>query len=193
MSNRLREFQELSQNISTKAGPSTSSTAKKQQHIDALRRLRKRRLACAEVASQHNKNESSSSSSAATLDINDPDIDVWTLEATRIATSIASLGLFLSSIRKAYLDLSSATGSSSSWGGKGKGRGDKSRGELDLSKGILEAWKDVKWLSDRERDEVDWQAKTTLKRCMGRIKQLEQAEASELHILSFLDMSTIHS
>jgi syntaxin 18 len=147
----------------------------KQEHVDALRRRKKRRLARAQALQQQ------LDSSTPAVDVNDPDIDVWTLEATRIAASIASLGLFLSSIRRAYLDLSSSGASSSNAGHayKGKGASDKSRGDLDLSKGVLEAWKDVKWLNDRERDEVDWQAKSTLKKCMNRVRQLEQAENSE--------------
>lgn len=177
MTSRLREFQEVSQASTSKASSSASFSVEKQERVDALRRRRKRRLARAQALQQQ---QDSSSSTSSSIDVNDPDIDVWTLEATRIAGAVASLGLFLSSIRRAYLDLSSASSSSSASGGshayKGKGT---SRGDLDLSKGILEAWKDVKWLSDRERDEVDWQAKTTLKRCMSRIRQLEQAEKSE--------------
>ncbi|KAK9899938.1 hypothetical protein P389DRAFT_5787 [Cystobasidium minutum MCA 4210] len=193
MTSRLREFQEVSQASTSKASSSASFSVEKQERVDALRRRRKRRLARAQALQQQ---QDSSSSTSSSIDVNDPDIDVWTLEATRIAGAVASLGLFLSSIRRAYLDLSSASSSSSASGGshayKGKGT---SRGDLDLSKGILEAWKDVKWLSDRERDEVDWQAKTTLKRCMSRIRQLEQAEknrhAKASHALSTLSANNI--
>lgn len=172
MTSRLREFQEVSHASTSKASP---ASVEKQEHVDALRRRRKRRRARAQALQQHQDSTSS-------IDVNDPDLDVWTLEATRIASAVASLGLFLTSIRRAYLDLSSASSSSGGSNAyKGKGTGNKSRGDLDLSKGVLEAWKDVKWLSDRERDEVDWQAKTTLKRCMNRVRQLEQAENSKCY------------
>lgn len=171
MSSRLREFREVSQaSTSRNAGASVE----KQEHVDALRRRKKRRLARALALQQQ------PDSSTSAIDVNDPDIDVWTLEATRIAGTVASLGVFLSSIRRAYLDLSSSASSSGgSHAYKGKGASDKNRGNLDLSKGAFEAWKDVKWLNGRERDEVDWQAKTTLKKCMSRVRQLEQAESSE--------------
>lgn len=166
MASRLREIQEVSQASTSRAG--SISQEQRQEHVDALRRRRKRRLARAQ-AQRHD-------SSTSIVDVNDPDIDLWTLEATQIAGAVASLGVFLSSIRRAYLDLtSSSSGGGTSQAYKGK---DKNRGKLDLSKGAFEAWKDVKWLNDRERDEVDWQAKTTLKKCMARIRQLEQAENS---------------
>jgi syntaxin 18 len=181
MTSRLREFQEASTSAAPSSQIGSRGTAQKQEQADALRRKRKRRLARAQALQQQ------PGSYTPLVDANDPDIDAWTLEATRIASIIASLGIFLSSIRRAYLDLSSSASTS---GGnhayKGKGAGDKNRGNPDLSKGAFEAWKDLKWLNDKERDEVDWQAKTTLKKCMNRVRQLEQAEKSERSCSKYL-------
>ena len=154
-----------------------------QTRADALRRHRKRKQWNRVVAASSSASTSNASTPA--IDLSDPDLDVWTLEASQIIASLRSLALFLNSIRRAYLDLSSSSSSSSSHKGKGRATngsfsdgGSRSREELDLSKGLLEAWKDVKWLNDRERDEVDWQAKTVLKRCIERVRELEQAEKS---------------
>jgi syntaxin 18 len=153
MPNRSLEFAEAcsSRGASSSAPPS-----------DALRKRRKRKQLAASSESPN---------------VNDPDVDVWTFEATRITTSIKQLSTFLSSIRRAYLDLShhQQSGSSSLY----KGKQNAENRDLDLSKGILEAWKDVRWLSDRERDEVDYQAKTMIRTCMARVKELETAEKSE--------------
>ena len=88
------------------------------------------------------------------------------------ATNIHQLSKFLKSIRRAYLDLSSSFTSTS--------RTAASKRSLDLSKGLA-AWEGVRWLSDRERDELDFQAKLILKRCMERIRDLENIEKGNLH------------
>lgn len=192
MPDRTGEFREIYRTQSqSQSAASTLSDSKgrdgqqrqrqqDQTRADALRRHRKRKQWNRVVASS---STTSSNASTPAIDLSDPDLDVWTLEASQIIASLRSLALFLNSIRRAYLDLSSSSSSSSSHEGKGRAingsfndGGSKSREELDLSKGLLEAWKDVKWLNDRERDEVDWQAKTVLKRCIERVRELEQAE-----------------
>lgn len=155
MPNRSLEFSEAC----SSRGSSTSSSSSAPPS-DALRKRRKRKQLAASSESPN---------------VNDPDVDVWTLEATRITTSIKQLSTFLSSIRRAYLDLSHQHQSGSSLY---KGKQNAENRDLDLSKGILEAWKDVRWLSDRERDEVDYQAKTMIRTCMARVKELETAEKS---------------
>ena len=161
MPDRTREFREVLEARQRQASSSISRDAPSPARVDALRRLRKRKRAHAEP-----------------VNTNDPDLDVWSLEAGRVVDSLRSLALFLSSIRRAYLDLSSSSSSHSQYrNSKGKGPAG-GREDLDLSKGLLEAWKDVKWLNDRERDEVDWQAKDMLRKCMERLKALEQAEKS---------------
>ena len=177
MPDRTREFREVAEaHASSSSGSSARNNAASANpaRAEALRRIRKRKRAHAEAA--------------AAVDTNDPDLDVWTLEAGRVVDSMRSLSTFLSSIRRAYLDLSSSSSSSHHQYRNSKGKGSAGgREDLDLSKGLLEAWKDVKWLNDRERDEVDWQAKDMLRKCMERVKALEQAEKSKLQLLFQLE------
>lgn len=70
---------------------------------------------------------------------------------------------FLQSIRRAYLSLDGGSGMRS----KSTERGDKS---------ALDAWKGVTSLSDKERDEIEFQVKVMVKRCLGRIQELEKGE-----------------
>lgn len=44
-----------------------------------------------------------------------------------------------------------------------------------MSKG-LKAWEGVRWLSDRERDEIDLEVKAALRRSVDRVRELEAAE-----------------
>ncbi|GAA96096.1 uncharacterized protein L969DRAFT_103183, partial [Mixia osmundae IAM 14324] len=93
--------------------------------------------------------------------------DVWTREATRIAAQLKDLIAFLAGIRRAYLDLSqshSAVASSST-----------SR-SFDPKRPNA-TWDSVKHLSDRERDEIDYQTQLSLKTCREQIRELENAEA----------------
>lgn len=156
MPDRTREFKEAA--TASSSSSSSAAAAQTPARTEALRKLRKRKRA----------NEQQ-------IDPNDPDVDVWSFEAARIVDSLRNLTLFLSGIRRAYLDLSSSHNQYRL--SKGKSASGV-REDLDLSKGLLEAWKDVKWLNDRERDEVDWQAKDMLRKCMERLKALEQAEKS---------------
>jgi syntaxin 18 len=90
---------------------------------------------------------------------------------------LASLSTLLGTIRKAYLSTATAPirrherphedGSS---GGQGGEDG-------------LERWKDSKYLSDRERDEIDLRAKVILRRCRERVTQLEEQEKGGLSAL----------
>lgn len=189
MPDRSREFAEACTSRSTLLPSTSSGSTGNKAKSEALRRRRRRKEIQQQASSQQQHDSSSSSSS--NINLNDPDVDVWTLEATRIASAIASLALFLSSIRRAYLDLSASSASNRGTGinsikGKGVESADRN---VDLSKGLFEAWKGVKYLTDRERDEVDWQAKTVLKRCMQRIRDLEQAEKSGSRIQLHSDLT----
>lgn len=120
------------------------------------------------------------------IDVQDPTVDVWSVEARRVIASLDSLEQFLRSIRRAYLDIAGSSSRHHFIGlsdprskGKHAANGSADRGQLDPSKNIFAAWADVQWLDDRERDEVDYQAKTVLKGAAQRIKELEQAEKSE--------------
>lgn len=156
-----RERQDAS---GSRSDPSTSAI------VVARRGRRKRqRAALAQIGQQKDPSTSTPANES-----EDAELDIWSIEAARISHSLTSLQLFLTSIRRAYLDLNSSSHGSSNKKGKGGAR------DLDLSKGILEAWRDVRWLNDMERDEVDYQAKVVLRRCIERVKQLETAEKSEL-------------
>lgn len=50
-------------------------------------------------------------------------------------------------------------------------------------KGALESWKGVKSLNDKERDEIEFQVKVMIKRCLGRIKELEKGEEGEAYLV----------
>ena len=163
MPNRTGEFSEA---CLSHASTSTSTT-RSPAEAEALRKRRK---------SKRNAKLDRDS-----VDFRDPDTDVWALEASRISLSLQSLANFLASIRRAYLDVSSSSASRHYNKGKASPSSGFGRGELDLSKGLFEAWRDVKWLNDRERDEVDWQAKTVLRRSMERVRELEAAETSRRH------------
>jgi len=43
-------------------------------------------------------------------------------------------------------------------------------------KDALESWKGVTGLTDKERDEIEFQVKVMIKRCLARIKELEKGE-----------------
>lgn len=77
--------------------------------------------------------------------------------------SIASVVDFLQSIRRAYLSLDAGPSIRS----KAAERGDH---------GALDAWKGVTSLTDKERDEIEFQVKVMIKRCLGRIQELEKGE-----------------
>lgn len=85
------------------------------------------------------------------------------------ATNLRSFANFLSSIRRAYLDLGSSTSSSTSTAAPPKRT-------LDPSKKGLAAWEGVRWLTDKERDEIDFAVKVALRKSVDRVRQLEQLE-----------------
>lgn len=78
-----------------------------------------------------------------------------------------SFANFLSSIRRAYLDLGSSTSSNAAAPPKRT---------WDPSKKGLAAWEGVRWLTDKERDEIDFAVKVALRKSVDRVRQLEQLE-----------------
>ncbi|RHZ57123.1 hypothetical protein Glove_393g7 [Diversispora epigaea] len=90
--------------------------------------------------------------------------DEFLREAYRIASHISNLKNFLISFRKAYLNITrqSPTSSSLSF----------SNGEY-FEQGLPSR---VTTLTDKQRDEIDVQAKTMIQQCLDRIKKLEEAE-----------------
>ncbi|GAA5883924.1 hypothetical protein JCM3774_005250 [Rhodotorula dairenensis] len=102
-----------------------------------------------------------------------PKLDPWTRQADQVATNLRSFANFLASIRRAYLDLGSSHASTSTGGGGLPKR------NLDPSKGLA-AWEGVRWLTDKERDEIDFAVKVALRKSVDRVRQLEQLEKARL-------------
>lgn len=90
----------------------------------------------------------------------------WFNEAVKIQRAIVSINDFQRAIRKPYL----ATTTSSAARPQSRNSGN------DGSKNPLDAWRGVQNLTDKERDEIEFQVKITIKRCLGRIKELEEGE-----------------
>lgn len=83
-----------------------------------------------------------------------------------------SLASFLHSIRRAYLDLGASSSASNPLLAH---RDQPPPRQLDLSKG-LQAWEGVRWLSDRERDEIDFAVKVAIRKSVDRVRELEALE-----------------
>ncbi|RUS20579.1 snare-complex protein syntaxin-18 N-terminus-domain-containing protein [Endogone sp. FLAS-F59071] len=87
--------------------------------------------------------------------------DEFMKEAYRIASQVSSLKTFLLSIRRAYLN----TSRTARW-----------TPTPATNNGMLLTAEGITHLTDKERDEIDLQAKTIITRCMDRIEELEGAE-----------------
>ncbi|KAL8283272.1 hypothetical protein RQP46_006050 [Phenoliferia psychrophenolica] len=105
---------------------------------------------------------------AASLPPGAPVEDNWSKQAEQVATNLRSFSAFLISIRRAYLDLGSSSSHHAS-----------QPRTLDASKGLA-AWEGVRWLSDRERDEIDFGVKVALRRSVDRVRELEAAEKQRI-------------
>ncbi|GAA6001785.1 hypothetical protein JCM10207_002319 [Rhodosporidiobolus poonsookiae] len=92
--------------------------------------------------------------------------DAWTTQAEQVATNLRSFNSFLASIRRAYLDLGSSHHSSQPRA-------------VDPAKGLA-AWEGVRWLNDRERDEIDFGVKVALRKSVDRVRELEELEKMRL-------------
>lgn len=108
--------------------------------------------------------------------------DTWVETATLTAGTLHQVSVFLRGIRQVYLSHSP----------KGKAP-QQQRGDLDFSKGLLgvkaSEWK---FMSERERDEVDIQVKGILRATLAKIKQLESIEARALFSQSLNHTDHIH-
>ncbi|BGO92887.1 hypothetical protein NBRC10512_008007 [Rhodotorula toruloides] len=96
--------------------------------------------------------------------------DAWTRRAEQVATNLRSFSNFLASIRRAYLDLGSSSHPSSH---------NPPQRNLDPSKGFA-AWEGVRWLTDRERDEIDFAVKVALRKSVDRVRELEALEKARV-------------
>ncbi|KAK4511715.1 RHO1 GDP-GTP exchange protein 2 [Mucor velutinosus] len=98
--------------------------------------------------------------------------DLFTKEAYRIYQHITSLKRFLITIRPAYLSTSKRSMHRSSQQRQTQHALDT--GNTDSLFAIFAAGNNS--LTDRERDEIDFQAKLIIRRCIDRIKELEESE-----------------
>lgn len=105
---------------------------------------------------------------------NDASYDLFTKEAYRIHEHIDSLRRFLLSIRRAYLNTDARQSLRKRAGATATTAVPKASG-LEGSLFALFGT-DIGSLTDNERDEIDFQAKVIIRRCMDRIKELEHAE-----------------
>ncbi|KAI9496245.1 hypothetical protein BDB00DRAFT_809622 [Zychaea mexicana] len=105
--------------------------------------------------------------------------DVFTKEAYRIYEHVTSLKRFLLTIRRPYLSSESRPSSKSRKGASVTTTPNKKQQQQnDGSHSSLFSLfpSNIQSLTDNERDEIDFQAKIIIRRCMDRIKELEQAE-----------------
>ncbi|KAM0793467.1 hypothetical protein ACM66B_000910 [Microbotryomycetes sp. NB124-2] len=105
--------------------------------------------------------------------------DAWTRQAEQIATNLRSFAQFLHSIRRAYLDLSASSSAQQQQQQGTSAAAAHHQRQFDPSKG-LQAWEGVKWLSDRERDEIDYGVKVALRKSVDRVRQLEGLERARV-------------
>ena len=99
--------------------------------------------------------------------------DVYTKEAYRIFEHITSLKRFLLTIRRPYLSSESHRRHHQSRHNNNK----KSTQQQQKEGSLFSLFpSNIQSLTDNERDEIDFQAKVIIRRCMDRIKELEHAE-----------------
>ena len=103
----------------------------------------------------------------------------WLQQAYTIRRHIISLLAFLSSIRRPYLSLSSSkahrpvSAGQPSLDDSGTPQGSDELG----SSSVFAKWSSYQGpLTDSQRDEIDFQVKVVVKRCLESIKELELAE-----------------
>jgi syntaxin 18 len=58
-------------------------------------------------------------------------------------------------------------------------------------KNALAAWKGVTSLSDKERDEIEFQVKVMVKRCLGRIQELEKGEEGKFDAYNLVKQTNL--
>ncbi|KAI9301973.1 hypothetical protein BJ944DRAFT_270651 [Cunninghamella echinulata] len=102
---------------------------------------------------------------------NNENYDMFTKEAYRIYQHIDSLHRFLLSIRRAYLH--NTTRKSRHLPSTHNNNNNKNTSATSLFSMFPT---NITHLTDNERDEIDFQAKLIIRKCMDRIKELEDAE-----------------
>ncbi|KAH8547642.1 hypothetical protein BGW37DRAFT_510312 [Umbelopsis sp. PMI_123] len=105
----------------------------------------------------------------------EPSFDPFMKEAYRIEQHIISLKEFLLITRKAYLRNESARRKHGNQHTKPIAAQISARAQFEGS--LFSAFpRTITHLTDKERDEIDFQAKMIIRRCMDRVKDLEDAE-----------------
>jgi len=100
-----------------------------------------------------------------------PTPDVWTREAQLVAHNILELINFLNSIRRAYLD-PSPSGTSGQFSSTSS-----NERTVDLAKGFY-GFSNIRWFSEREKDQIDTLVAVGLKKSVQGVRALEAAEKS---------------
>ncbi|CAD6884317.1 unnamed protein product [Tilletia controversa] len=109
----------------------------------------------------------------------------WIREALSIEQTTRQLLRFLTAIRRPYLSLSlkqAATTSSVALqdeqdaGGSADPSASSPSGGDKTEQDLFARWKNVRQLTDAERDEVDLQTRMVVKKCIDRVQELEKAE-----------------
>lgn len=98
--------------------------------------------------------------------------DPWIKEAQLVANNIQDLLKFLNSIRRAYLDPNSSPGRGGSFSST-----NTSDRKVETSKG-LQRFENVRWFSEREKDQIDTLVAVGLKKSIEGVRALERAEKS---------------
>jgi syntaxin 18 len=80
--------------------------------------------------------------------------------------TITALNSMLSNVRKPYLNVDARAPAYSRAAAR----------TLDLSADQDQAWANVKYLTNEERDQIDVQARVILSRCADRVKEMEALE-----------------
>lgn len=52
-------------------------------------------------------------------------------------------------------------------------------GDADPTRGLEDMWKDVKYLSNEERDQIDLQVRMILAKCAQKVRDMEELEKRE--------------
>ncbi|CEH16377.1 STX18 [Ceraceosorus bombacis] len=106
----------------------------------------------------------------------------WIAEANRIYAHITSLLLFLSTIRRPYLDLSGRSGPAYPAHGADDRDGFGNDAETSISgaggnslRGF-QRWSKLGTLTDGQRDEIDFAMRSMIQGAMSRIRELEKGE-----------------
>lgn len=114
-------------------------------------------------------------------------VDHWTLQAQQVATNLRSFETFLLSIRSAYLDLSGIGNNSSNTQSQSIRLNDNDDDDSNLD--LFQQWKRVRYLNDKERDEIDYSVKIAIRKSFEKVRKLEELEKSNLSLFLFLSLS----